>query len=122
MLKSEILKAIENLKNNWYIVEYDRKVKITCSDGILITNAIDVNNEYIAQQETMPENLTASDFLGWLDYLQTCCDIIEYQKIITDNNLDNIAYKEITEKCDHETSYEEAKTMYENLLEKYNLL
>ena len=122
MLKKDVIKAIEKIKNNWYIVEYDRKVKIICDDGILLVNAIDVNDNYIAQQETMPETLTASDFLAWLDYLQICLDIIKYQQIVIDNNLDTIAYKKINEYCDHETSYSEIKTLYEKLLTEYNLL
>ena len=122
MTKNEILKEIEKLESNPYYYEYARKVTINCDDGVLITNVFDVNDNYIAQQETMPEKLTSDEAIDWINYIQLCFDLINYQNIVSENNLDEIAYKKINENCDSETSYEELAVMYENLLSEYNLL
>ena len=122
MTKNEILKEIEKLESSPYYYEYDRKVYITCDDGVLVVNAFDVNDNYIAQQETMPEKLTSDEAANWINYIQTCFDLIKCQNIVAENDLDEIAYKKINEYCDHETSYEELLKMYEDLLTEYNLL
>ena len=122
MKKNEILKAINKLKENIYIIEYNRKISITCDDGILVVNAFDVNDNYISQQETLPEKLTDIDIIGWIDYMKVCIELINYQQIVIDNNLDYEAYKKISEYCTGQESYYEIAEKYRNFLQDHNLI